>query len=303
MKEKILVVCGPTASGKTALAVRAAQLLGGEVVSADCMLVYKGLDIGTAKPTAEERGGVPHHMIDVVPPTAAYSVGDYQAQADAVCADILRRGKVPVVCGGTGFYIQSLLFSRAHGGAGADAAVREKYERIAREEGNGALFARLAAVDPESAQRLHPNDVKRVVRALEIFELTGRRKSEQCDGFVPRRPYLAVALNYPREELYRRINLRVEKMLEAGLVREVEGLLAAGVSENSQSMQGIGYKEVLEYLKGNYSHSTMRDIIQQNTRRYAKRQITFFKKLPGIVWLEPSEPDLAARVTELYDAE
>ena len=289
MKEKILVVCGPTASGKTALAVRAAQLLDGEVVSADCMLVYKGLNIGTAKPTAEEMGGVPHHMIDVVPPTAAYSVGDYQAQADAVCED--------------SFYIQSLLFSRAHGGAGADAAVREKYERIAREEGNAVLFSRLAAVDPESARKLHPNDVKRVVRALEIFELTGRRKSEQCDGFVPRRPYLAVALDYPREELYRRINLRVEKMLEAGLVREVEGLLAAGVDENCQSMQGIGYKEVLEYLKGNCSHSTMRDIIQQNTRRYAKRQITFFKKLPGIVWLDPSAPDLAARVTELYDAE
>ena len=151
MKEKILVVCGPTASGKTALAVRAAQLLGGEVVSADCMLVYKGLDIGTAKPTAEEMGGVPHHMIDVVPPTAAYSVGDYQAQADAVCADILRRGKVPVVCGGTGFYIQSLLFSRAHGGAGADAAVREKYERIAREEATWTAVAAARARSPVRA--------------------------------------------------------------------------------------------------------------------------------------------------------
>lgn len=300
MKEKLLVVCGPTASGKTALAVQMAQLLGGEVISADCMLVYRGFNIGTAKPNEAEMCGVPHHMIDVVDPAQSYSVSDYQGEALGVCERLLREGKVPVVCGGTGFYIQSLLFSRSHGGAGADAAVREKYEQIARQEGNRALFARLEAVDPESAARLHPNDVKRVVRALEIFELTGRKKSEQADGFVPRRPYLAVAFDYPRTELYRRIDGRVDQMLAAGLVEEVRTLLGAGVGPECQSMQGIGYKEVAEYLQGGCNYSTMSDMIKQNTRRYAKRQITFFKKLPGIVWLDPADPHNAARITEMF---
>ena len=296
--KKILVVCGPTASGKTGFAVRMAQKLHSEVISADCMLVYRGFDIGTAKPTEKERAGVPHHLIDVVGANEKFSASDYEALARPVCERLLAENKNPVVCGGTGFYIQSLLFSRSLGNVGASEEVRRKYERMEIEQGKEAVFACLQAVDSESAAKLHPNDVKRVIRALEIFELTGKKKSEQEDGFVARYPYVAVAFDYPREELYARIDARVEQMLQDGLVEEVQKILADGTSEQSQSMQGIGYKEVVQFLKKEISYSTMRDVIKQNSRNYAKRQITFFKKFPGLVWLEPSADNIA-KVTEI----
>ena len=296
--KKILVVCGPTASGKTGFAVQMAQKLHSEVISADCMLVYRGFDIGTAKPTEKERAGVPHHLIDVVGANEKFSASDYEALARPVCERLLAENKNPVVCGGTGFYIQSLLFSRSLGNVGASEEVRRKYERMEIELGKEAVFARLQAVDSESAAKLHPNDVKRVIRALEIFELTGKKKSEQEDGFVARYPYVAVAFDYPREELYARIDARVEQMLQDGLVEEVQKILADGTSEQSQSMQGIGYKEVVQFLKKEISYSTMRDVIKQNSRNYAKRQITFFKKFPGLVWLEPSADNIA-KVTEM----
>ena len=296
--KKILVVCGPTASGKTGFAVQMAQKLHSEVISADCMLVYRGFDIGTAKPTEKERAGVPHHLIDVVGANEKFSASDYEALARPVCERLLAENRNPVVCGGTGFYIQSLLFSRSLGNVGASEEVRRKYERMEIEQGKEAVFACLQAVDSESAAKLHPNDVKRVIRALEIFELTGKKKSEQEDGFVARYPYVAVAFDYPREELYARIDARVEQMLQDGLVEEVQKILADGTSEQSQSMQGIGYKEVVQFLKKEISYSTMRDVIKQNSRNYAKRQITFFKKFPGLVWLEPSADNIA-KVTEI----
>lgn len=301
MEKKVLVVCGATASGKTGFAVEMAKALGGEVISADSMLIYRGMDIGTAKPTAEEMQGVPHHMIDVALPTQNFSVSDYESAALPVCEKILQEGKVPVVCGGTGFYIQSLLFTRGNGNVGANAALRAKYEEMAREEGNGVLFSLLEKVDPESAQKLHPNDVKRVIRALEIYDLTGKKKSEQDDGFVGRFPYVAVAFDFPREELYARIDRRVDSMLAEGLVDEVRNLYACGIDENCQSMQGIGYKEVLYFLKNKITYSTMCDIIKQNTRNYAKRQITFFKKFPGIHWLDPKDENVQ-KVTEMFYA-
>ncbi len=300
MDKKILVIGGATATGKTGFAVEMAKRLNGEVVSADCMLVYRGMDIGTAKPTEEEKCGIPHHMIDVVSPADSFSVSDYERLALPVCEDIFARGKVPVVCGGTGFYMQSLLFSRSNGGAGADPALRARYEKLAAEEGNEALFARLKAVDLESAAALHPNDVKRVIRALEIYEQTGRKKSDQRDDMTPRFPYVAVCFDYSRAELYRRIERRVDAMLAQGLVDEVRSLLAAGVPETAQSMQGIGYKEVIEFLKNACSQSTMSDMIKQNTRRYAKRQITYFKKFPAMRALDPSDGSNAERVTELF---
>lgn len=284
---KTLVVCGATASGKTGFAVKMAEAVGGEVVSADCMLVYKGLNIGTAKPTKEEMRGVRHHMIDVAEPSQSYSVADYETGAESVLARLAECGKPAVICGGTGFYIQSLLFARGLGGAPADENIRREYEEIAERDGKEALHDLLKMVDAESADKLHPNDVKRVIRALEIYRLTGKKKSEQSDGFIPKREYVAVAFDYPREELYERIDRRVDEMLSAGLVDEVEGLYRSGIDEKCQCMQGIGYKEVLEYLKNKISYSTMSDVIKQNTRRYAKRQITFFKKLPHIVWLNP----------------
>lgn len=273
MKE-VLVICGATATGKTALAAECAKLLGSAVISADSQLVYKGLDIGTAKPTKEEMLGVPHYMIDVAGPEAEYSVSDYRDAALPILNELISQGKVPVICGGTGFYINSLLFDYSYGGVPANEEVRSKYENLAAERGKEYVYDILKEKDGASAAKLHPNDLKRVIRALEIAE-SGVKKSDIDDGSSPRFSYLAVAADFPREQLYARINLRVDKMFEAGLVDEVQGLLSRGIDENCRCMQAIGYKEVLEGLKNGYSQSTMRDIIKQNTRRYAKRQITF----------------------------
>ncbi len=298
--KKVLVICGATATGKTTLAARCALGLNSEVISADSQLIYKGLNIGTAKPTEEEMLGVPHSMIDVAEPYEKYSVSDYKSAAGVHLNRLFERGKIPVICGGTGFYINSLLFNFGYGGTRGDEAVREKYAKILNERGKDYLFSLLQSVDEPSSRTIHPNDTKRVIRALEIFELSGKRKSEQRDELIPKYDYLAVAMDYPREELYKRIDLRVDEMFERGLVEEVKGLVERGITENCQSMQAIGYKEVLEGLKNGYSQSTMRDIIKKNTRHYAKRQITFFKKLPKIIWLNPQEAS-AEKVLELLN--
>lgn len=298
--KKLLVICGATASGKTALAVECAKRLGGEVVSCDALLVYRGLNIGTAKPTAEEMAGIRHHLIDVAEPTQAFTVHDFERLALAAIDEIAARGKIPVLCGGTGFYLNAVLFRSGYGHVGADESVRARYNAVAAEKGKEYLHALLREVDPESAEKLHPNDVKRVVRALEIFELTGQKKSAQSDGLTPRFAYEAFALDFPRAALYERIDRRVGQMLDAGLVDEVKGLLAAGVPQDAQCMQGIGYKEVVEGLRYGDLNSTMRDIIQKNTRNYAKRQITFFKKLPNLHWIAPSDTAIE-EVIGIYD--
>lgn len=286
---KILVICGATASGKTGLAVACAKKLNTEIISADSQLVYKGLNIGTAKPTEEEKQNIIHHLIDVAGPKDNFSVFDYSDLALPIIDRLLSEGKTPIVCGGTGFYINSLLFDFAYGHAGANEAIREKYNKMLEERGKEYIYSLLKNIDPETSEKLHVNDTKRVIRALEIYEASGIKKSEQHDELIPKYDYLAVAINYPREELYKRIDTRVDEMFERGLVEEVQNLLAHGIDENCQSMQAIGYKEVLKCLKNGDNHSTMRDIIKLNTRHYAKRQITFFKKLPNIIWLEPNE--------------
>ena len=305
---KALVISGPTASGKTALSVECAKRLKGEIVSADALLVYKGLNIGTAKPSKGEMGGIPHYMIDVVEPTESCSASDYERLAIPILKDIVARGKVPVLVGGTSFYLDALLYKRTLGGAPADESVRKKYEAIFEREGKEALFSLLRKIDPASAEVLHPNDKKRVIRALEIYELTGKRKSEQHDERIPRRPVRAVGVDYPREELYARIDARVDEMIKSGLVEEVEGLLESGIPENAQCMQGIGYKEVVEILKNSDLHSTMSDkinamsdIIKKNTRNYAKRQLTYLRKR-NVVWLAPKAvEELAQEVCSLYE--
>lgn len=295
---KLLIICGATATGKSALAAECAKRLNSEVISADSQLVYRGLNIGTAKPAEVEMLGVKHHLIDITDPRSNFSVSDYQNLALPIIDRLFSEGKTPVVCGGTGFYINSILYNLSYGGTQGDSKIREKYEKILAEEGKEKLFYLLQNVDPETAQKLHVNDVKRVIRALEICELSGKKKSEQCDRLIPRYDYVAVAIDFPREELYERINLRVDKMFEAGLIEEVKSLLAEGIDENCQSMQAIGYKEVLQCLKNGDNESTMRGIIKQNTRHYAKRQITFFKKLSGLINLSPEEAR-AERVLEL----
>ncbi len=285
--KKVLVICGPTASGKTALAVECAQKLHSEVISADSMIVYKDLAIGTAKPTEAEMQGVIHHMVGVVDPKDNFSVSDFERAALPVIDRLHAEGKIPVVCGGTGFYINALLFAQGFGKTDADAAVRKRYEAYAEEQGKEALFALLRERDAQSAAKLHPNDVKRVIRALEILEVTGEKKSAQADSYTPRFDYTAVCIDYPREKLYERIERRVDIMLEQGLIDEVKNLFARGIDETCQCMQGIGYKEVLAALRNPSLMPAVADTIKLNTRHYAKRQITFFKKLPGLHNLSP----------------
>ena len=300
MPQKVLVICGATASGKTRLAVDCALKFNTEIISADSQLIYKGLNIGTAKPTKEEMCGVKHHMIDVVEPTESFSVSDYSERALPILEKLLSAGKTPIICGGTGFYINSLLFDLGYGNTAADEAVRKTYADFLEKNGKDALFDKLKEVDPETAEVLHPNDTKRVIRALEIYELSGKKKSAQNDKLMPKYAFVAVAINYPREELYERINMRVDEMFNQGLVEEVEGLLKHGIDENCQCMQAIGYKEVVLGLNNGYLRSTMSDIIKQNTRHYAKRQITFFKKMPNLVWINPLEAT-ADKVAEILN--
>lgn len=288
---EVLVIGGATASGKTELAVSLAEKYNGEVVSADALLVYRKLNIGTAKPSEEEKRGIVHHMIDVVSPTESFSVSDYERTALPIVRDILSRGKTPVICGGTGFYIKSLLFFSQFGNTPASPALREKYEGIAKEHGKHYLHSLLAAVDPESAEKLHENDQKRVIRALEIYDLTGKKKSEQNDREESRFSYRAYAIDWQRDVLYDRIERRTEQMFKDGLVEEVKSLFSEGVTPEMQCMQAIGYKEVCEGLKNNVSLAEMKEEIQKNTRNYAKRQLTFFKKFPRMQWVGKEEID------------
>lgn len=289
MTPKVLVICGATASGKTSLSVACAEKLNTEIISADSMLVYQGLNIGTAKPTLEERKGVKHHLIDVVSPFESFSVSDYEKTALPIVEALLAQGKTPIICGGTGFYVNSLLYKSQFGNTGANEEIRQKYETAYREKGKEYLHALLAEKDPESAQKLHENDVKRVIRALEIYDITGKPKSMQNDGFAPRFDFIAVSIDYPREILYERINLRVEQMFENGLLEEVKDLLKNGVSKTAQCMQGIGYKEVAEGLELGLSLEEIKELIKNNTRHYAKRQITFFKRMQNHIRLSPDE--------------
>lgn len=298
---KVLVICGATASGKTALSVDCAEKLGGEVISADSMLIYRGMDIGTAKPSSIERKGIPHHMIDVVDPKSGFSVSDYEDMALPVLEDILSRGKTPIICGGTGFYINALLYKSQFGNVGANAELRAAYEKLAEERGKEYLHSILREKDPESAKKLHYNDVKRVIRALEIYDATGRPKSEQRDEPVPRFEFIAVSVDYSRETLYERIELRVEEMFRQGLLQEVRELLANGVTEEMQCMQGIGYKEIAEGFRIGATEREMKELIKKNTRNYAKRQLTFFKRMQNHVRLSPERATAEEVLKLLYN--
>ena len=286
---KVLVICGATASGKTALSIACAKAFNGEIISADSLLVYKGLDIGTAKPTMEERAGVPHHLIDVVEPTQSFSVSDYEELALPIVERLLSQGKTPIICGGTGFYINSLLYKSQFGNVGANEKIRQYYENLAVQRGKEHVYAILQEKDPQSAEKLHYNDLKRVIRALEIFDVTGKPKSAQQDLPIARFDFHSFAIDYPRSVLNERIDKRVDIMFESSLVNEVQGLLANGVTEDMQCMQGIGYKEVAEGLRIGATEDEIKDVIKINTRHYAKRQQTFFKRMQNHVFLPPEK--------------
>ncbi len=286
-KPFVLAVAGATASGKSELAMQLAKRLNGEIICMDSMQIYRRMNIGTAKPTLEEQRQVRHHMLDILEPTDGYAVSDYAAEAEKVIADVTSRGKTPIFTGGTGLYLKALMHGLSLGGAGGDEAIRKRLNDIAGEEGGKQrLHQMLSDMDPVSAHKLHPNDVRRVVRALEVFELTGTPISQQKQE-EPDRPFriLPLAIDIPREELYRRLTSRVHMMMNAGLFDEVKALLDSGVTPQMQSMQGIGYKELIPVIE---QKADLQDAIWQlilNTRHYAKRQGTWMRTEPKTVWL------------------
>ena len=299
MPPKILVICGPTASGKTALAVELALRHHGEVVSADSMQIYRRMDIGTAKPTPEEMRGVPHHMLDVADPEEDFSVARYVDMAAKCVDDILSRGRLPILAGGTGLYIDSLLSGRTFAPFQPDSPLRGQLEEQLRREGGAAMLARLAQVDPDSAARLHPNDEKRIVRALEVYQSTGKTITQhnlETQAIPPRYDALTLALAFERrEDMWSRIDRRVDQMMDQGLVAEVQGLLDSGVPAKCTAMQAIGYKEMAAALLSGGDVRAAAEEIQLRSRQYAKRQLTWFKRNKAARWLLwGREPDFAA---------
>ena len=291
MKSPLICIVGPTAVGKTEIAIQVAQRLDAEIVSLDSRQIYRGMDIGTAKPTLDQRGTVPHHLIDCVEIDQPFSVAEYQRLADVAITEIHRRGKRTMTVGGAGLYFRSII-DGLFDGPGADAEIRAKLQREADEHGNAALHERLRQCDPEAADRVHPNNLVRVIRALEIYELTGKPISTlqgQWKKNEPRYPFRAFGLNMAREMLYRRIEDRVDRMVEAGLIEEVKWLLDQGYPRNCVAMQSFGYKELIEYLDGNRTLDAGIALLKQNTRRFAKRQLTWFRNDPRIEWIDISE--------------
>ncbi len=299
MNKKLLIICGPTGSGKTDLSLECAKILDTEIICADSMTIYNGFDVGTAKITKEEMQGIKHHMLSIANPNQSFTVSDYKQMALPIINDLLSRNKTPIICGGTGFYINSILYDSSYGKSAPNLEVRDKYMSIAKERGNKFVYDILLELDYESAIKLHYNDLKRVVRALEIYH-SGIKKSDIKDDFTPLFDYECYSYDYSREILYDRINKRVDLMIENGLVKEVKSLLDSGISETSQSMQGIGYKEIVSYLNDEINLNDAIELIKLNTRHYAKRQITFFKKVPNINYISPKNnaKDIAKIITK-----
>jgi len=301
-KPPVLAVVGPTATGKTALGVALAEAFGGEVISADSMQLYRGLDIGTAKATKEEMRGVPHHCLDVLAPEQTCSVADFVRLATRLEGEIRSRGCVPVLVGGTGLYVQSFLYGVRFSEEKASPELRERLEDEWKEKGAAAIYAELQTVDPEAAAAIHPNNKVRVLRALEHFRATGRRLSEQKAASLPaERPYrsLVLGLELPeRARLYRRINARVDKMLATGLLKEAR-LVYDNRAVYRTAAQAIGYKELFPYFEGAASLEACTEKLKQASRNYAKRQLTWFRHMDGVVWLDAEAPDVTAQAMRL----
>ena len=287
MKPRIIAVTGATASGKSALSMELSRHYGAEIVCMDSMQIYQGMDIGTAKPSPEEQQTVPHHMLDIVAPSENYTVADYAERATAVIHDILQRGKMPLLVGGTGLYLKALMHGLSLGVSRSDPAIRARLESISDEPGGRQkLHDMLRQVDEASANKLHPNDLRRVIRAIEVYELTGTPLSQTRQEENSEFSVLPLTIRMERETLYQRIEKRVDTMLDMGLVDEVKRLLAEGVSPEAQSMQGIGYKELVPVLGGLVPLQKARDQIILNTKHYAQRQETWFKGESATQWLE-----------------
>ena len=281
-KEKLVVILGPTATGKSYCGIELAKRFRGEIISGDSMLVYRQMNIGTAKPSEEELKAVPHHLVNILPPDASYSVADFQQQAAETITGIRSRGNLPILVGGTGLYIKALLENYQFSGVEEDAVLRLKLETFAAKAGKGKLFDWLRREDPEAAARLHPNDVRRVIRALETA-LSGDKVSQTKQNEL-KYDATVFGLSMERDFLYERINRRVDRMLEDGLEEEVRSLLKAGIPTNCLSMKSLGYRQMAEYLTGQCDFAAAVDNIKKGTRHFAKRQITWYKKMPYIHW-------------------
>ena len=299
---RVVAIGGPTATGKTALSVALAKEFGGEVVNADSMQIYRGLDIGTAKPTAEERQGIPHHLMDFLPPEAPYSVADFTAAAAPLIEQLNSAGKLPIVTGGTGLYITSLMKGTAFAPEKTDPAIRARLQTEADEQGSAALYARLQQIDPAYAEKLHPNNLPRVIRALELLEATGRRMSEQQRAALAAEPpyrSLCICLTCrDRAELYRRIDRRMDSMLQNGVLEEAK-LVYDNRETYRTAAQAIGYKEFFPYFAGEMPLNDCANRLKQATRNYAKRQLTWFRHQANGVWLYVDEEPPAPRAAEL----
>ena len=285
--DKLIVVLGPTAVGKTALSIALAKRFSTEVISGDSMLIYRNMDIGTAKPSIEEQDGVVHHLVDIIEPTESFDVTTFIEMARAKIREINERGQVPILAGGTGLYIKALLEGYQFNVTPQNEAFRQEMETVAREQGVEELHRRLAEVQPETAARLHPNDIRRVIRALEVATFGGETVSQEKDDETACLYDVAViGLTSERSLLYERINQRVDQMMADGLLDEVKGLLESGVPADAQSMKGIGYKELVAYLDGKCTLEEAVDEIKKGTRHFAKRQFTWYRKMPYIDWYE-----------------
>ncbi len=290
-KEKVIVICGPTASGKTALSIELAKKINGEIVSCDSMQIYKDMDIGTAKPTLEEMDGIKHYLIDCISPTKRYSVAEYKKEAKKAIKEIVQKGKIPIVVGGTGLYVDSLIYEIEYPEIEFDAGFRQELEKEVEEFGLEKLYEEAKKIDNIAIEKISKTDKKRILRILEIYHATGKTKTEQeieSRKNEPEFDYLVYGILWDRELLYQRINKRVDLMIETGLIEEVKKLLAK-YQEFPTAMQGLGYKEVVEYLKGNLTKEEMIEKIKQETRRYAKRQMTWFRKNKQTIWLDANE--------------
>lgn len=304
-KQPVVAVVGPTASGKTSLSILLAQRFGGEIISADSMQLYRGLDVGTAKVTEEEKAGIPHHGVDILDPDAAYSVADYTADAAQWITEIAGRGRLPIVAGGTGLYVRSLLVGVNFAQEKPPVQLREQLAQELAERGPEALYAELTAVDPAAAAAIHPNNHVRVLRALEHYRATGQPISAQkAASLPPEAPYraLILGLDFPsREALYRRIDTRVDRMLEQGVLREARFVYDHRESWRT-AVQAIGYKEFFPYFEGTASLEACVEKLKQASRNYAKRQLTWFRHMDHVVWLDAADPQTAERAVRLTEA-
>ena len=301
MERRLLAIVGPTAAGKSEVGMGLAEALDGEIVSADSMQVYRGMDIGTAKPTAEERARVPHHLIDILDPDEAFSVADYQARADAALAAIWQRGRQPILVGGSGLYIRAVLEEMDFSLVPPDPEFRRRLLEEARSKGTRALHEWLGEVDPAAAARIHPNDQKRIIRALEVAESSwgvGSDSGKVDRERTPRYNSTQFGLTLEREELYRRIEARADRMIAGGLVEEVRGLLERGLDEDLVSIKGLGYAQIAPHVRGQIPLEEAVSRLKRDTRRFAKRQMTWFRADPRIEWIDVGEAGGAAAVVE-----